>query len=80
MPRRRLWIVGFAIVILRFDSDATSDVVYAENFTDADDLDRPDAVRAYTRLWDDLRAAALGPGESRLLIKQVADQSEESGP
>lgn len=73
-------VASFSFVILRFDGDATSDVVYAENLTDADYVDRPDAVRAYTRLWDDLRAAALGPVESRLLIKQVADQSEESGP
>ncbi|WKU03319.1 Scr1 family TA system antitoxin-like transcriptional regulator [Micromonospora sp. HUAS LYJ1] len=35
-------------------------VVYLETFTDADHLDSPEALRAYKRLWDRLRAAALG--------------------
>jgi len=65
--------------ILRFGDDPASDVIYSENLTTADYLDRPDAVRAYTRLWDDLRAAALGPGESRQLISRLADQLEKSG-
>ena len=68
-------VSSFSFVILRFDHDSTSDVIYTENFTDADYLDRPDLVRAYTRLWDDLRAAALGPVESRLLIEQLGDPS-----
>lgn len=38
------WI-GFTI--LRFDQDATSDVVYLEGYTDADYLDSLDAVQAY---------------------------------
>jgi hypothetical protein len=37
-------------------------------------LDSPDAVRAYNRLWDRLRAAALGPAESRKLILRMADE------
>lgn len=68
-------VSSFSFVILRFDQDSASDVIYTENFTDADYLDRPDLVRAYTRLWDDLRAAALGPVESRLLIEQLGDPS-----
>lgn len=66
---------SFSFVILRFEDDPASDVIYAETFTDADYLDRPDLVRAYTRLWDDLRAAALGPAESRALIEQLSDPS-----
>ncbi|WP_203832545.1 helix-turn-helix domain-containing protein, partial [Actinoplanes lobatus] len=54
-------VSSFSFVILRFDQDSASDVIYTETFTDADYLDRPDLVRAYTKLWDDLRAAALGP-------------------
>ncbi|MDG4802193.1 DUF5753 domain-containing protein [Micromonospora sp. WMMD980] len=64
---------SFSFIILRFGDDASSDVIYAETFTDADYLDRPDAVRAYTRLWDRLRAAALGPVESRKLILRLLD-------
>ncbi|MFG2055065.1 DUF5753 domain-containing protein [Micromonospora sp. NPDC048930] len=64
---------SFNFIILRFGDDAASDVIYVEAFTDADYLDRPDAVRAYTRLWDRLRAAALGPVESRKLILRMAD-------
>jgi transcriptional regulator with XRE-family HTH domain len=73
-------VASFSFTILRFGDDPASDVVYVENYTTADYLDRPEAVRAYTRLWDDLRAAALGPVESRLLISQLADQLEKSGP
>lgn len=68
-------VSSFSFVILRFDQDSASDVIYTENFTDADYLDRADLVRSYTRLWDDLRAAALGPVESRLLIEHLSDLS-----
>jgi transcriptional regulator with XRE-family HTH domain len=64
--------VGFTI--LRFDNDAGSDVVYLEDYTDADYLDHPDAVREYTRLWSRLQAAASGPVESRNLIVRMADE------
>lgn len=70
---------SFNFVILRFNDDAASDVIYVETFTDADYLDRPDAVRAYTRLWDRLRAAALGPVESRKLILRMANDMERQG-
>ena len=65
---------SFGFTTLRFGSDATSDVIYVEDFTDANYLDRPDDVRAYTRLWSRLQAAALGPVESRRLILRVADE------
>jgi transcriptional regulator with XRE-family HTH domain len=71
---------SFGFTILRFSDDASSDVIYAENLTTADYIDRPETVRSYTRLWDDLRAAALGPVESSTLISHVADEFEKSRP
>ncbi|MCA1708888.1 MAG: DUF5753 domain-containing protein [Actinobacteria bacterium] len=68
------WI-GF--IILRFDQDATSDVVYLEGYTDADYLDNPDAVQAYTALWNRLQAAAIGQVESRHLIFRIADEHRQ---
>jgi transcriptional regulator with XRE-family HTH domain len=65
------WI-GF--IILRFDHDATSDVIYLETYTDADYLDAPDAVQAYSWLWSRLSAAAMGQVESRNLIIRLADE------
>ncbi|WP_348650111.1 Scr1 family TA system antitoxin-like transcriptional regulator [Solwaraspora sp. WMMA2080] len=46
-----------------------------ETLADAAYLDGPDAVRAYTRLWEGLTAAALGPVESRALIQRIADDT-----
>ena len=63
-----------SFTILRLDHDAELDVVYLENYTDADYLDRPDAVRAYSILWSRLRAAASEPVESRNLIVLIADE------
>ncbi|GAA4694029.1 helix-turn-helix domain-containing protein [Phytohabitans rumicis] len=67
---------SFGFITLRFGHDTTSDVIYLEDYTDAVYLDRPDAVRAYTRLWSRLQAAALGPVESRHLILRVAEEIE----
>ena len=52
----RAWI-GFTI--LRFEHDATSDGVYVEGYTDADYLDSPDEVQAYTALRNRLQAAVM---------------------
>ncbi|MER7166457.1 helix-turn-helix transcriptional regulator [Micromonospora sp. NPDC000207] len=67
-------VASFNFIILRFGEEIASDVVYLETFTDADYLDGPEALRAYNRLWDGLRAAALGPAESRRLILRIADE------
>ncbi|MDQ2788746.1 MAG: DNA-binding protein [Pseudonocardiales bacterium] len=67
------WI-GFTI--LRFDHDATSDVVYVETYTDGDYLDSHDEVQAYTALWNRLQAAAMGQVESRNLIIRLADEKK----
>jgi hypothetical protein len=71
---------SFDFVMPRFGQDAGSDVIYLEDLGDATYLDRPDAVKAYSRTWDNLRAAALGPVESRRLITEVADQFEKRRP
>jgi transcriptional regulator with XRE-family HTH domain len=65
---------SFSFIILSFDHDGASNVIYLEDYTDAVYLDRPEAVRAYTRLWNRLQAAALGPVESRQLIVSTADE------
>ncbi|MGH3767803.1 MAG: helix-turn-helix domain-containing protein [Pseudonocardiaceae bacterium] len=67
------WI-GFTI--LRFDHDATSDVIYVETYTDGEYLDSQDDVQAYTALWNRLSAAAMGQVESRNLIIRLADEKK----
>ncbi|QOC89796.1 helix-turn-helix domain-containing protein [Micromonospora craniellae] len=67
---------SYNFIVLRFGEDMTSEVIYLETFTDAEYLDSPEALRAYTRLWDRLRAAALGPVESRRLILRIAGEIE----
>jgi transcriptional regulator with XRE-family HTH domain len=70
---------SFGFVSLRFDGDAASDVIYQEGYTDAAYLDSPSDVKAYGKLWDDLRAAALGPVESRNLMTRIAGKFGEGG-
>jgi len=67
-------VAWLGFTILRFDRDAASDVVYLEYWTDADYIDRPDAVQGYTALWNRLQAAAMGQVESRNSILRVADE------
>lgn len=67
-------IATFEFIMLRFDHDPQTDVVYIEDYTNADYLDHPETVRAYAGLWDRLQAAALGPVESRRLIVRTAEQ------
>jgi hypothetical protein len=49
--------------------------VYLEDYIDASYLDRLDEVRAYSKLWDRLRAAALGPVESQRFILKLAAET-----
>jgi transcriptional regulator with XRE-family HTH domain len=60
--------------ILRFEDDASTDVVYLEDYTDASYLDVQEPVRAYNALWNRLSAAALGQVESQELLREIADQ------
>lgn len=65
----------FGFTILRFDDDPHSDVIYIEDYTDADYLDRPESVQAHLNLWARLRAAAWGSVESRELIRNIAAET-----
>lgn len=64
---------NYDFTILRFNDDAASDVVYLEDYTGASYLDRPDITRAYTRLWNQLQASALGSVESQQLALSMVD-------
>ncbi|MQA63372.1 MAG: helix-turn-helix domain-containing protein [Actinophytocola sp.] len=70
----------YGFIVLRFDHDTTSDVVYLEDYTDAAYLDQPEHVRAYNSLWNRLSAAALGQVESRDLIRDIADEHQQTTP
>lgn len=61
-------------VLLRFDQDASTDVAYLEDYTDAAYLDDHEPVRAYNGLWQRLSAAALGQVESQDLVREIADE------
>ena len=67
-------ISQFGFTILRLGEGLGSEVIYLEDYTNADYLDALETVRTYTRLWNRLQAAALGPVESRRLIVRVADE------
>jgi transcriptional regulator with XRE-family HTH domain len=67
-------ISQFGFTILRLGEGLGSEVIYLEDYTSADYLDALETVRTYTRLWNRLQAAALGPVESRRLINRVADE------
>ncbi|MFR9730807.1 helix-turn-helix domain-containing protein [Saccharopolyspora sp. MS10] len=56
------------------DISSALEFVYVESFDDARYLDDKDAVAAYTRQWNRLSAAALGPSESLELIRSVGKQ------
>lgn len=70
-------ISSYGFTVMRF-SEAESDVIYVEDYIDARYLDAPDAVTAYNRLYDKLRASALGAVESRRLINRIAGEFGES--
>ncbi len=63
---------GGPFTILDFADPADPPVVYAEHLTGSLLLDEPDQVRAYTAVFEWLRAEALGPGPSLDLIGRLA--------
>ncbi|GAB4060252.1 helix-turn-helix domain-containing protein [Catellatospora paridis] len=65
---------SFAFTLLRFNQDAGADVVYLEDYTNAYYLDDQETARDYSRLWNRLSAAALGPQESVRLIERIAEE------
>jgi transcriptional regulator with XRE-family HTH domain len=64
---------GFSI--LKFPKPSDPDVVYIEYWKGSIYLEAPVDVDAYNRLFDHLRARALGPDQSRDLIEQAAGGS-----
>ncbi|MGN2642294.1 helix-turn-helix domain-containing protein [Nocardia takedensis] len=63
-------------VLLTFGEHA-SDVVYLDVYGDADYVDKPEDIRAYTGLWDRLATAAADPDQSRNLMMKIAREMEE---
>jgi hypothetical protein len=63
-----------AFEILGFEEPGDPDVVHLENYTSQLYLERPDEIRRYSLSFDLLRATALGPDDSAVLIAEVAKQ------
>jgi transcriptional regulator with XRE-family HTH domain len=83
MPHVTLQVVPFGagahagmespFLILGFPEPADPDVVYVENTTSGSYLEEPSDVYRYTLMFDHLRAAALNPADTLLMVKQAAD-------
>ncbi|MCA1674693.1 MAG: hypothetical protein LC799_21705, partial [Actinobacteria bacterium] len=67
----------FGVSLRRRSGQYQPEVVPGILQTDADYLDNPDAVQAYTALWNRLQAAAIGQVESRHLIFRIADEHRQ---
>ncbi|MGW1886549.1 helix-turn-helix domain-containing protein [Streptomyces sp. NPDC001970] len=60
--------------VLGFPEQEDPDVVYREGLTDSVYLEQPTDVTLYARAFDHLRALALSPQRSTLLIKRVLEE------
>lgn len=63
-----------AFNLIGFPEPSDPDVVYIEYWKGSIYLERHADVNDYSRLFDHLRARALGPDESRALVERVADE------
>ncbi|HEU5474576.1 MAG TPA: helix-turn-helix transcriptional regulator [Actinophytocola sp.] len=61
-------------MILGFPEQADPDVVYVENTTSGSYLEEPPDVHRYTLMFDHLRATALKPADTLLMVKQAAER------
>ncbi|HET9138006.1 helix-turn-helix transcriptional regulator [Actinophytocola sp.] len=61
-------------MILGFPEQADPDVVYVENTTAGSYLEEPSDVHRYTLMFDHLRATALKPADTLLMVKQAAER------
>lgn len=61
-------------VILGFTEPAEPDVVYLETVAGNLYVDKPEEVQLYANAFDHLRAAALSPGDTRAMLRTVADE------
>lgn len=60
-------------MILGFPEPADPDVVYVENTISGSYLEEPSEVYRYTLMFDHLRATALKPADTLLMVGEVAD-------
>lgn len=63
--------------ILGFPEQEDPDVVYREGLTDSVYLEHPTDVDLYSKAYDHLRALALSPQRSALLIKRVLEEHSQ---
>lgn len=63
-----------AFAVMDFPDSADPELVYIENMAAAHFLEKPADVRRYGEMFDQLRAAALSPGDSRTMVKGLAEQ------
>ncbi|MGH3874284.1 MAG: helix-turn-helix domain-containing protein [Pseudonocardiaceae bacterium] len=67
--------LSYDFIVLRFDHDSATDIVYIEMYDDGLCLDKPpEVVRRYAELQRRLQAIALGPVESRNFMVELAGQ------
>jgi transcriptional regulator with XRE-family HTH domain len=84
-PNVTLQVVPFAagehagmdggFTIFAFSPSADSDVVHLDNSSGDLYLERPEEIRRYNQVFDQLRAAALGPDDSLALVVALAGGS-----
>jgi transcriptional regulator with XRE-family HTH domain len=61
-------------LILGFPEPADPDVVYVDNVQSGSYLEEPSDVYRYTLMFDHLRASALNPADTLVMVKQAADR------
>jgi transcriptional regulator with XRE-family HTH domain len=61
-------------LILGYPEQADPDVVYVENTTSGVYLEQPSDVHRYTLMFDHLRAAALKPDDTVVMVEQAANR------
>ncbi|MEU7582825.1 helix-turn-helix transcriptional regulator [Streptomyces sp. NPDC041068] len=66
-----------SFTVLGFPEQEDPDVVYREGLTDSVYLEHPTDVALYTKAFDHLRALALSPQRSGLLIKRVLEEHSQ---
>ena len=60
-------------IILGFPEPSETDVVYMETLGGNLYVDKPEEARLFATAFDHLRAAALSPGDTRAMLRAVAD-------
>ncbi|MCX4749956.1 helix-turn-helix domain-containing protein [Kitasatospora sp. NBC_01287] len=58
-------------VIFSYPLPAAGDVIYLENLTSSLYLDDPEDAERYRTVFDNLRSAALNPGDSRRMMRDI---------